>query len=166
MAIGTLPPWVRGPNAAEAISSGGSAGLGVARIQQEQQADSERMGMEAIRMRQGAQLEQARLQQAAQQHEMEFAARQKLAEQNQLREQQRLNIENAYKTAALGIAKGRLEETQQAAADKARAAALTFQREQAFARDVANGIPVMQAYQRNPVSPSLLGAVSKTQEGN
>jgi len=92
MAIGTLPPWVHGPNAAEAISSGGSAGLGVARIQQEQQNESERMGMEAIRMRQGAQLEQARLQQAAQQHEMEFAARQKLAEQNQLREPPHLEL--------------------------------------------------------------------------
>lgn len=166
MALGRLPPWVTGVNTLSELSSGESAGLGYARIEQESRNESARLGMEAQRMQQGAALQQAQLEQQAQQHQMEFQARQKLAEQNQLRQQQRLNIENAYKTAALGIAKGRLEETQQAAADKARTAALTFQREQAFARDVASGIPVMQAYQRNPVSPSLFNSVSKTQEGN
>lgn len=166
MAIGSIPSWVKGPNTLEALSSGASAGAAAGRMEQENRFESARLGMEAQRMQQSAALQQAQLEQAAEQHQMEFQARTKLAEQNQLREQQRMNIENAYKTAALGIAKGRLEETQQAAADKARAAALTFQREQAFARDVASGIPVMQAYQRNPVSPSLFNSVSKTQEGN
>lgn len=166
MAIGSIPPWVRGPDTLGALSSGASAGAAGGRMEQENRFESARLGMEAQRMQQGAALQQAQLEQAAEQHQMEFQARTKLAEQNQLREQQRMNIENAYKTAALGIAKGRLEETQQAAADKARAAALTFQREQAFARDVASGIPVMEAYQRNPVSPSLFNSVSKTQEGN
>jgi hypothetical protein len=166
MAIGEIPSWVRGPNAPEAISSGGAAGLGIARIQQEQQNESQRIGMEAMRLRQASQLEQARLAQAAEQHQMEFEAKRKLAEQNQLREQQRLNIDNAYKTAALGIAQGRLEETQKVAEEKAKNAALQFQREQGFARDVAAGVPVMEAYQRNPVAASVLSAVERSQDTN
>jgi hypothetical protein len=156
-------PWLRAPNTLEALSSGASAGASAARLEQEGQSESQRLGLEAMRMRQSADFESARLRQAAEQSQMEFQARNKLAEQNQLREQQRLNIENAYKTAALGIAKGRLEQQEAAAADKARAAALTFQREQAFARDVASGIPVMEAYRRNPVSSALLSSVGRTQ---
>jgi hypothetical protein len=94
---------------------------------------------------------------------MEFQARQKLAEQNQLREQQRLAIENAYKNTALGIAKGRLENQQAIAAKKSNDAAMQFQREQAFAADVASGVPPMEAYMRNPVSPSLLNSVGRSQ---
>lgn len=163
MAIGTIPPWVRSPDTLGALSSGASAGSAVARTEQEGVSESARLGMEAQRMRQSAAIEQARLAQADEHAQMEFQAKQKLAEQNQLREQQRLNIENAYKTAALGIAKGRLEQTQSGAEEKAKAAALTFRREQAFARDVASGIPVMEAYQRNPVSSALLSSIGHTQ---
>jgi hypothetical protein len=56
-----------------------------------------------------------------------------------------------------------LEEVQKAATDKAKTAAMQFQREQAFAQDVANGVPVMKAYMSNPVSPSLLSSVERTQ---
>jgi len=163
MAIDTIPPWVRPADTLGALSAGASAGSAAGHLEQNNRFESARLGMEAQRMQQGAELAQAQLQQSAQQHEMEFAARQKLAEQNQLREQQRLNIENAYKNAALGIAQGRLEETQKVAADKSRTAAMQFQREQAFAQDVASGVPVMEAYRRNPVSPSLLGATERTQ---
>ncbi len=162
MAIDTIPPWVRGPDVLGAISSGASAGAAAGRMEQENRAESERIGMESLRLRQSAAIERARLEQASEQHQMEFQARQKLAEQNQLRQEQRLNIENAYKTAALGIAKGRLEETQAAAEEKARTAALTFQREQAFAREVASGTPVMEAYRKYPVGASTLNAVQRT----
>lgn len=161
MAIDSIPPWVRGVDTLGALSSGASAGAGAARTEQEGRFESARLGMEAQRLQQSAALGQAQLEQAAQQHAMEFQARQKLIEQNQLREDQRLNIENAYKTASLGIAKGRLEETQAAANQKAKQAALTFQREQAFAQDVASGVPVMEAYRRNPVSSALLGDASR-----
>jgi hypothetical protein len=166
MAIDTIPDWIRSPNTLQALSSGASAGAAAGRLEQEGVNESARLGMEANRLRQTAAMEQARLQQSAEQAQMEFQARQKAHEDNQLREQQRLQIENSYKTAALGIAKGRLEETQAAAEEKAKAAALTFQREQAFARDVAGGVPVMEAYQRNPVSSALLNSVSRTQDTN
>lgn len=166
MALDIPTPWLRGPDTLGAVSSGASAGLGAARNLQAAESDSARLGLEATRLRQSAMLESARLNQAAEQSQMEFQARQKLAEQNQLREQQRLNIENAYKTAQLGIAKGRLEQTEAMAAEKARTAAATFQREQAFAADVASGIPVMEAYRRNPVSPSLLSSVNRSQESD
>ena len=156
-------PWLRTTSPIESLSSGASAGASAARLEQESTNESARLGLEARRLNQQAAFESARLSQASEQSQMEFQARQKLAEQNQLREQQRLNIENAYKTAALGIAKGRLEETQRVADEKARAAALTFQREQAFAKAVASGVPVMQAYQQFPVSSALLSSVTRTQ---
>ena len=163
MALDISMPWLRGPDTLGALSSGASAGAAAGRLEQENVNESARIGLEAKRLAQSAQLEQARLSQAAEQHEMEFQARQKLLEQNQLRADQKLNIDNAYKTAALGIAKGRLEETQKAADEKARAATLAFQREQGFARAVASGMPVMQAYQQFPVSPALLSSATRTQ---
>jgi len=163
MAIGTLPPWLRGPDTTGELSSGASAGAAAAGLEQRARFESERMGMEAQRLRQTTALEQARLQQAAEQHQMEFQARQKLIQQDRLREDQRFNILNAYRTAALGIQKGRLEEAQTVANEKARNAALQFQREQAFARDVASGTPVMEAYRRNPVGAATLNAVQRTQ---
>jgi hypothetical protein len=163
MAIDTIPPWIKPVDTLGALSAGASAGASAGHLEQNNRFESARLGMEAQRMQQNAALAQAQLDQQAEQHQMEFQARAKLAEQNQLREQQRLNIENAYKNAALGIAQGRLEEVQKAATDKAKTAAMQFQREQAFAHDVANGVPVMEAYRRNPVSPSLLGATERTQ---
>lgn len=163
MAIGDIPNWIRPPNTLGATEAGASAGLGVAHIAAARESEAAREGMEAMRLRQASQLEQARLAQQAEQHQMEFQARTKLAEQNQLRAEQRLNIENAYKTAALGIQQGRLEEVEKIATEKAKNAAMQFQREQGFARDVAAGVPVMEAYQRNPVSASLLSSIGRTQ---
>ncbi len=59
--------------------------------------------------------------------------------------------------------KGRLEQQQAVAEAKAKEAAMAFQREQRFAKDVASGVPVMEAYQRNPVSSSVLNAIGRTQ---
>lgn len=161
MAIGMIPNWLSAPDTLGALSSGAGAGASAARLEQESRFESARLGMEAQRMQQATAFESARLNQAAEQSQMEFQARQKVAQQEQLRQQQRLNIEAAYKTAELGIAKGRLEQAQATAAEKAKAAALQYQREQAFAQDVASGMPVMQAYQRNPVSASVLNAASR-----
>lgn len=166
MAIDIPMPWLRTTSPIESLSSGASAGAAAGRLEQESVNESARLGMEAKRMAQSAALQQAQLDQAAQQHAMEFQARQKLAEQNQLRQQQQLNIENAYKTAQIGVAQGRLQQAQKIADDKARAAALTFQREQTFAKDVASGIPVMEAYQRNPVSSAVLRAAQGTLSSN
>lgn len=163
MAIDTIPSWVRGPDVLGSLSAGASAGASAGRMEQENRFESIRLGLEAKRLQQSAALEQAQLNQAADQHAMEFQARQKLQEQNQERLKQQLNIQNAYKTAELGIAQGRLEETKALAEQKARTAALTFQREQGFATDVASGVPVMEAYRRNPVSPAMLNAVERTQ---
>lgn len=163
MPLDIAMPWLRTTSPIESLSSGASAGASAARLEQEATSESARIGMEARRLNQQAAFESARLNQAAEQSQMEFQARQKVAEQNQLRQDQRLNIENAYKTAALGVAKGRLEETQRMADEKAKAATLAFQREQGFAKAVASGMPVMEAYQRFPVSSALLGSVTRAQ---
>lgn len=164
MAIGTIPPWVRGPDTLGALSSGASAGATAGRMESENRNESARLGLESLRLRQGAAMETARLNQAAEQSQMEFQARQKLAEQNQLRESQRLNIENAYKTAQLGIAQGRLEQTQKAADEKAKAAALAFQDEQGFAQHLRNGGSVLEGIQKFPrISSSYLNSIERTQ---
>ncbi len=59
MAIDTIPPWVRGPDVLGAISSGASAGAAAGRMEQENRAESERIGMESLRLRQSAAIERA-----------------------------------------------------------------------------------------------------------
>lgn len=163
MALGTLPPWVRGPNAAEAISSGGAVGEGAARIQAGREESAARLAQDAIQHNQQVQMESARLSQQEHLAQMEAQARREVSQQNQLREQQRLAITDAYHQAEIGVAKGRLEQQQAVSAAKAKEAAASFQREQSFAADVSSGIPVMEAYRRNPVSSSVLNAIGRTQ---
>ncbi len=166
MAIDTIPSWVRGPNAAEAISSGASAGAHAASIAAGREESAARLAQDAMQHNQAVQMESARLSQQEHLARMEMQARKEVSEQNQLREQQRLAITDAYHQAELGVQKGRLEEQQAIAEAKARNAAASFQREQNFARDVASGVPVMEAYQRNPVGASVLNAIGRTQDTN
>ncbi len=73
MALGTLPPWVRGPNAAEAISSGGAVGEGAARIQAGREESAARLAQDAIQHNQQIQMESARLSQQEHLAQMEAA---------------------------------------------------------------------------------------------
>ncbi len=159
-------PWVHGPNAAEAISSGGAAGEGAARIINQREESSARLAQDALQHNQQLQMESARLSQSEHLAQMEMQARKEVSQQNQLREQQRMAITDAYHQAEIGMEKGRLEQQQAVAAAKAKEAAMAFQREQSFAKDVASGVPVMEAYQRNPVSSSVLNAISRTGESD
>lgn len=163
MAIDTIPPWVRGPNVEAALASGGAVGENAARLQTGREESSARLAQDAIQHNQQLQMESARLSQQEHLAQMETQARKEIAEQNQLREQQRQAITAAYHQAQIGMEKGRLEQQQAVAEAKAQNAAQAFQREQAFAKDVASGIPVMEAYQRNPVSASVLNAIGRTQ---
>jgi hypothetical protein len=163
VAIDTIPPWVRGPNVEAALASGGAVGEGAARIQAGREESAARMAQDAMQHNQQLQMESARLSQSEHLAQMEAQARKEVNEQNQLREQQRLAITAAYHQAQLGMEKGRLEQQQAIAQAKAKEAAAAFQREQAFANDVASGVPVMEAYRRNPVSASVLNAIGRTQ---
>ncbi len=155
-------PWVHGPNAAEAISSGGAAGEGAARIINQREESSARLAQDALQHNQQLQMESARLSQAEHLAQMEMQARKEVSQQNQLREQQRMAITDAYHQAEIGIEKGRLEQQQAVAAAKAKEAAMAFQQEQGFAQhlkdhpgDVIGGL---QKFPR--VSPSWLNAIT------
>jgi hypothetical protein len=163
MAIDTIPPWVRGPNVEAALSSGGAVGESGARLQAGREESAARLAQDAMQHDQQLQMESARLSQSEHLAQMEAQARKEVNEQNQLREQQRLAITSAYHQAQLGMEKGRLEQQQAVAQAKAKEAAAAFQREQAFAADVASGTSVMDAYRRNPVSASVLNAIGRTQ---
>jgi hypothetical protein len=163
MALDIPTPWVHGPNVAEAISSGAAAGEGAARINLQRDESSARLAQDAIQHNQQIQAESARLSQQEHIAQMEMQARKEVSQQNQLRDQQRLAITAAYHQAQIGVEKGRLEQQQAVAQAKAKEAAAAFQREQSFASDVASGVPVMDAFRKNPVSPSVLSAIGRTQ---
>lgn len=143
-------PWLRPPDLVGAASEGAQAGLGAARI-----------ALQAEQMHQQNQQEGARLSQQEHIAQMEAQTRQEIAQQNQLRESQRLAIEQAYQNAQIGMAKGRLEQQQAVAAAKAKEAAASFQRDQAFSADLASGMSVIDAYKRNPVSAETVNALSR-----
>jgi hypothetical protein len=163
MALDIPLPWLTHPNASEAISSGASTGVAAARTAIERDENSARLAQEALQHNQQVQMEGARLSQQEHLANMEMQARKEISEQNRLREDQKLAIDSAYHTAQIGIAKGRLNEQAAIANAKAQDAALRIKRERDFGAAVASGVPVMEAYQRFPVSPSVLNAIGRTQ---
>lgn len=156
-------PWLRGPDVSGAIQGGASAGNAAARASSEAQNESVRLALEASNMQQRNQMEAQRLTQAERLAAMENQTRKEIAQQNQLREQQRMAIEQAYRQATLGIAKGRLEEQQAVADAKAKEAAMRIQRERDFGAAVAGGMSVMDAYRKFPVPASVINAFTRAQ---
>ena len=163
MALDIPLPWLRAPDTLGALSAGSSAGLGAARNAAAQEESAARLAADAIQHNERNKFEAARLDQAERLSAMENETRKEIAEQNRLRESQRMAIREAYQTAQIGLAKGRLEEQQAIADAKAKDAALRLQREAQFSAAVAGGTPVMQALQQYPVPASVINAVVQTQ---
>lgn len=155
-------PWLRGPDTLGALSAGGAAGSRAAETVQRGEMEGARLAADAMAHNQRNQLEAARLSQDERIAQMEAATRKQIAQQNQLRENQRMEIEQAYRQAQLGIAKGRLEEQDMIAKSKAKDAADKLLREQNFAAAVAGGMNPMDAYRQYPVSASILNAVARS----
>jgi hypothetical protein len=156
-------PWLTHVNPAEAISSGAAAGGHAASVIAGREENASRLAQDAIQHNQQIQAEGARLSQQEHIANMEMQSRKEIAEQNRLRQDQQMAITGAYHQAQLGIEKGRLDEQKAIADKKSQDAAAAFQREQAFASDVAGGTNVMDAYRKNPVSASVLNAITRTQ---
>jgi hypothetical protein len=151
MAIGSIPPWleVSPQQFVHAGQAGAEAGLGAART-----------ALEAESIRNRAAEEGARLSQAERLHVMEMQTREEIAQQNQLREQQKLALENAYKTAQFGLSKARLQEVQTIADQKAHDAAMQFADEQGFTKELAAGTSVPEAMSKYPrTRPSIVNAL-------
>ena len=151
-------PWLRAPDTLGALSAGGSAGAAAARTALGAEESAARMAAEAIRHNDQVKLEAAQLDQREHIAAMEAATRREIAQQSQLRENQRLAMEQAYHTAQIGLAKGRLEEQKAIADAKGREAALRLQREAEFGNAVAGGMSVMDAYKQFPVPASVMNA--------
>lgn len=158
MALDIPMPWLRAPDTIGALSAGGSAGATAARTALGAEESAARMAAEAIRHNDQIKVEAAQLDQRERIAAMEAQTRKEIAQQNQLREQQRLAIESAYHTAQIGLAKGRLEEQKAIADAKGRDAALRLQREAEFGNAVASGMSVMDAYKQFPVPASVVNA--------
>lgn len=136
MALGEIPPWlaVNPADFVRAGSEGASAGLGAAHIAQEASAERDRIGMEAARLSQ-------------QEHiaEMEASTRREIADQNRMREDQSMAIQNAYRQSVLGLQKDRLTAAAALTDAKGKAAAMQFADEQGFAQAIAGGKTVPEA---------------------
>jgi hypothetical protein len=163
MALDIPMPWLHGPNVAGAIASGAQAGEAGARLQEARESDSAHLAQQAMQHSQQLQMEGARLSQQEHIAKMEMQSRKEIAEQNRLRQDQQLAMQGAYHDAQIGMAKSRLEESKAIADQKSKDAAMAFQREQAFAADVSSGTNIMDAYRKNPVSASVLSAITRTQ---
>jgi hypothetical protein len=124
MAIGNVPTWlqVNPSDFVRAGSAGAEAGLGAARVAQEAAALKQRAAQEA-----------ARLSHAEHLQSMELQARQEIAEQNRLREDQQMALQNAYRTSQIGLGKARIAQAEAIADQKAREAAMQFADEQGLA---------------------------------
>jgi hypothetical protein len=163
MALDVPTPWITAPNVVGALSAGASAGASAAHIAAQRESEGARLAQQAMLENQRNQMEAAQLSQAERLATMEMQARKEIAQQNQLRESQRLAIQDAYHTAQIGMAKSRLEEQQAVADAKARDAAMTIKREQDFGAAIAGGMPVIEAYKRFPVSASVVNAFTRAQ---
>jgi len=162
MALDIPLPWLRGPDAISALSAGASAGGRAASTALNTEMEGARLAADAMQHNERNKLEAAKLSQDERIAMMEAQTRKEIAQQNQLRENQRLEIEQAYHQAQLGIARSRLEEQDTIAKQKAKDASDKIMREQSFAAAVAGGMNVMDAYRQFPVSASILNAVTRS----
>lgn len=179
MAIGSIAPWldVKPSDFIRAANEGASAGEAAARTQLEAEGQRQRARSEAQRLALEAQSLNANAEHQAQvlsQQErltmMEQAHRDEILKQDRMRQDQKMLIDNAYKTAQIGIAKDRVDNQKALADAKAKEAALTIADEQRFAQNIsidpATGKPrmsVMEAYQQSPrLSAAKLKAMSET----
>jgi len=119
------PPWLRGASPLEAVVPGASLGLRIAESNQRAAFEFMAMQNQQQRFAQQMEMEQQQLQQQQAFQEQKLQAQQKIAEQEQLRDDQKLQIENSYRQGQLGLQKQKLELTSQAAAQK-------FQAQQQF----------------------------------
>src|SRR5215475_6326930 len=130
-------PWLHTPDTIGALSSGAAAGGRAAATAQRGELEGARLAADAMQHNERNKLEAARLSQDERIAQMEAQTRKDIAQQNQLRENQRLEIEQAYHQAQLGMARSRLEEQDAIAKQKARDASAKIMREQNFAAAVA-----------------------------
>lgn len=155
MALGEIPSWIsiRPTDFVAAGTAGAEAGLGAARTALEARSISDRASQAAAALSSHEHLQA-----------MEMQARREIAEQNRLRDDQQMAIENAYRTAQIGLGKQRIEEQQALAEAKAKQAAAQFAAEQGIAQDIAGGKTFMQAIGSHPgARPAYLEALRLSQ---
>lgn len=114
----SVPPWIRGGNPLQAVEAGASLGQRIAESNQRAAFEFAQMQAQQQRFQQEMALQEQRLQQQQEFEQQRLQAQQAIQEREQLRDDQKLMIEGAYKQAQFGLAKQKLELTAQAAASK------------------------------------------------
>lgn len=152
----TFAPWIRPFDAIGAMSAGAAAGARAGGLQLE----SQRLAQEASQHEQANQLARERMSQEQLLTQMETQARERIAQQNALRQQQEIEISKAYKDAQIGLGMAKLQEQDAIARAKAATAAKQFSDEQGFAQFMASGGKVAEGLQRFPgARPSFVNAI-------
>jgi len=132
MPLDSIPSWIK-PASFQAGQEGFEAGLGAARVQQAATEHAAQLQMEAQRLKQSADTENARLSQAEQMAQMEAQARKEISNQNFQRQQQQDLIKQAEFSAKLGLSRDKLDQDNALAQQKAKESAYRFSQGQGAA---------------------------------
>lgn len=175
----SVPGWLHGANPLEAITSGASLGIRIAEANQRAAIAYSELQRRNQEFAQTIAMHQQQLEREQEFQQQRFQAEQQIQEQNQMRNDQKLMIDNAYKQGQLGLKQQQLELTAKAAAEKSAASGRFLQslntltsgymaeegmtEEQARAKAVPQAIYDSGLFQY--VSPSSLAAMAKSAAG-
>lgn len=155
-----IPPWIRGGNPLQAVEAGASLGQRIAESNQRAAFEFAQMQGQQAEFQQRMAMQQQQLEQQQAFQQQQFQADQTIQEQNQMRKDQQLAIENAYKQGQLGLKQQQLDMQIKAAAEQFQLQS-NMQKQIAAdtAVDVANGMDPEEARKKNTVKAYFDNAV-------
>lgn len=127
-----IPPWIRGANPLQAVEAGASLGQRIAESNQRAAFEFAQMQSQQAEFQQRMAMQQQQLEQQQAFQQQQFQADQTIQEQNQMRKDQQLAIENAYKQGQLGLKQQQLDLANKAATEQ-------FQSQVQFQKDLLDG---------------------------
>lgn len=172
----SVPNWIHGANPLQSITTGAELGVRIAESNQRAAIAYAELQRRQQEFQQTMEMHQQQLEQEQAFQQQRLQAQQQIQEQNQMRDDQKLMIENAYRQGQLGLQKQKLELTAQAAAQKMQAQEkFLFDREtiknsliyeEGMDPDEAERRATIQSMFRNAtaigISPSALAGLAKS----
>lgn len=128
----SVPPWIRGGNPLQAVEAGASLGQRIAESNQRAAFEFAQMQAQQSEFQQRMAMQQQQLEQQQAFQQQQFQADQTIQEQKQMRKDQQLAIENAYKQGQLGLKQQQLDLANKAATEQ-------FQSQVQFQKDLTEG---------------------------
>lgn len=170
-------PWLRPARTLQAIEGGAAAGARRAQMETSagesaariaaQSADEAAQQANAAQMQsQRLQFEQQRTQQEMAQAKVEADARAQVQNQQHIKAQEQIKIDNARKDAELGLRQTRIQQFQQVAQSAAAKAAMEFAARDKFSKLVQSGVSPEKAIFQTPELMATGGVMSEAIRAN